>query len=99
MTAGTLPLVEPLPAGLTAWAACRRLAHLPHLLFLDSASVLPHLGRWSFVSAAPFAWLQARNRAVAWTWYGPAASPFPGPGGKKPLPQYLFIFRSTSMSG
>ncbi len=71
------PLVEPLPAALTPWDACRRLAHLPHVLFLDSASSLPHLGRWSFVSAAPFAWLESRGRSVSWSWHGPGPSPLP----------------------
>jgi para-aminobenzoate synthetase component I len=57
-------LVEELPASLDAWEACRRLADLPHLLLLDSASVLPALGRYSFLAADPFAWLIARHGKI-----------------------------------
>src|SRR6185369_15455495 len=39
--------------------------HLPHLLFLDSASNEPSsLGRYSFVMAAPLLWLQSRGRRI-----------------------------------
>ncbi len=50
-----LPLVEEL-TGLDAWDACRRLAGLPRLFFLDSAQESAH-GRYSYVSADPFAWV------------------------------------------
>jgi para-aminobenzoate synthetase component 1 len=58
----SVPLVEELSASLDPWDVCRRLAHLPHLLFLDSASEDETLGRYSFVTGDPFAWLQARGR-------------------------------------
>ena len=48
------PLAEELPAGADAWDACRRLAGLPHLLFLDSADRSSPLGRYSYVTADPF---------------------------------------------
>src|SRR5262245_39037262 len=51
---GALPLVEELPASLTAWEAARRLAHLDRLLFLDSAALDSPLGRYSYVAADPF---------------------------------------------
>jgi para-aminobenzoate synthetase component I len=53
------PLVE---AGtdLSPWQACRRLADLPHLLFLDSALVSPQ-GRYSYVTADPVRWLVSRQ--------------------------------------
>ncbi|HEX4613130.1 MAG TPA: aminodeoxychorismate synthase component I [Urbifossiella sp.] len=35
------------------WAVARRLAHLPHLLFLDSAEHHPDRGRYSYVTADP----------------------------------------------
>jgi para-aminobenzoate synthetase component 1 len=57
------PLSEPLH-GLTAWETALRLADLPHLLFLDSARPGGELGRYSFVTADPFAWLVARGRQV-----------------------------------
>ncbi|HWY88194.1 MAG TPA: anthranilate synthase component I family protein, partial [Gemmataceae bacterium] len=41
---------------MTAWDACRRLAVLPHLVFLDSARESA-LGRYSYVAADPFAWI------------------------------------------
>jgi para-aminobenzoate synthetase component 1 len=39
--------------------AFRRLCHLPHCVFFDSAMADPHLGRYSFVSADPFDWMMA----------------------------------------
>src|SRR2546423_981377 len=60
---GGPPLVEELPA-LDPWTACCLLSSLPHLLFLDSAGDHPALGRCSFVTAAPFAFLRSRGRRV-----------------------------------
>jgi para-aminobenzoate synthetase component 1 len=70
-TQATLPLAEELSPALTPWTACRRLAALPRLLFLDSAERDPHLGRYSFVTADPFAWLWSRGRDVRWSCTGP----------------------------
>ncbi len=55
----TAPLVEEV-TGVQPWHACRRFADLPHLLYFDSALGTP-LGRYSFLSADPFAWLTARR--------------------------------------
>lgn len=54
-----LPLVEELPSSLTSWQTFLALQSQPGLLFLDSA--LPHstLGRYSFVTALPFAWVRS----------------------------------------
>ncbi len=41
------------------WAVARKLAHLPHLLFLDSAEKHADRGRYSYVSADPDAWLNS----------------------------------------
>jgi para-aminobenzoate synthetase component 1 len=75
----TTPLVEELSPALDPWDVCRHLAHLPNLLFLDSAMEDARLGRYSFVTADPFAWLQARGSRLTFT--GPmepraAANPF-----------------------
>jgi para-aminobenzoate synthetase component 1 len=59
-----LPLVEELTPAPDPWDVCLRLAHLPHLLFLDSAGGPAHLARCSFVTADPFDWLRARGRQV-----------------------------------
>jgi para-aminobenzoate synthetase component I len=56
------PLVEELTPAPDPWGAARRLAHLPHLLFLDSAAPHPQLGRYSFVTADPIDRLWARGR-------------------------------------
>jgi para-aminobenzoate synthetase component 1 len=53
-----LPLVEELPGTPDPEAAFLSLSRLPHCLFLDSALRDPQLGRYSFVSADPFAFLQ-----------------------------------------
>lgn len=59
---GTLKLAAPaattLPAGMTAVEAFRRLAGLPHAVFFDSAAQSSEYGRYSFVAADPFAWIE-----------------------------------------
>ncbi|HEY7423542.1 MAG TPA: aminodeoxychorismate synthase component I [Gemmataceae bacterium] len=57
------PLAEELTSWLDPWEAARRLAHLPHLLLLESVFSHPTLGRYSFVTAEPFDWLRARERS------------------------------------
>jgi para-aminobenzoate synthetase component 1 len=57
-------IVEELAPGADAWEICRRLARLPHLLFFDSAGRYPGLGRYSFITADPFDWLEARGQLV-----------------------------------
>ncbi|MCG8449668.1 MAG: anthranilate synthase component I family protein [Pirellulales bacterium] len=52
-----LPMAESLKANLSAVEAFRRLAHLPHVVFFDSASREVSLGRYSFVAADPFEWI------------------------------------------
>ncbi|HEY2762059.1 MAG TPA: hypothetical protein VGI75_14980, partial [Pirellulales bacterium] len=37
----------------------RRLCHLPHCIFFDSAMADPELGRYSFIAADPYDWLAA----------------------------------------
>jgi para-aminobenzoate synthetase component 1 len=56
----SLPLVRELDGGLQPWDVCRRLARLPHLLFLDSAARDAFVGRYSFISADPFCWIRSR---------------------------------------
>jgi para-aminobenzoate synthetase component 1 len=76
--AAVVPLVEELPGAPDAWEVCQRLAHLPHVLFLDSAAVLPDLGRYSFVTADPFAWLTSIQGHVSLEGrHLPASDPFP----------------------
>lgn len=47
------PLVVELVPAPDPWDVARRLAHLPHLLFLDSAERHPTRGRYSYVTADP----------------------------------------------
>jgi len=51
-----VPLVEELIPCPDPWAVARKLAHLPHLLFLDSADRHPERGRYSYVTADPIQW-------------------------------------------
>ena len=53
-----LPQVEELSLSLDATQVFRQLAQLPHCLYLDSARREPALGRYSFVAADPFDFLQ-----------------------------------------
>jgi len=50
------PLAVELVPAPCPWAVARKLAHLPHLLFLDSADKHPDRGRYSYVSADPRWW-------------------------------------------
>src|SRR5215813_5370952 len=54
-SSSALPLVEELRPAPDPWDVARRLAHLPHLLFLDSADFHPEFGRYSYVAADPVA--------------------------------------------
>lgn len=54
-------LVEELVPAPGPWAIARRLAFLPHLLFLDSADRHTERGRYSFVSADPLEWVAGRQ--------------------------------------
>jgi para-aminobenzoate synthetase component 1 len=56
------PLAAELTPAPDPWDAFQRVAHLPHALFLDSALSHPTLGRYSYVTADPFAWLMSRGR-------------------------------------
>src|ERR1700677_1761123 len=60
----TIALVEELPPHLHPWAALQRLAPLRHAVLFDSAAPDATLGRYSFVSADPFDWLQSRGRDI-----------------------------------
>lgn len=61
-----MPLVEELIPCPDPWVVARKLAHLPHLLFLDSADRHPQRGRYSYVMA---------NASGAWR--GPLPPPHP----------------------
>jgi para-aminobenzoate synthetase component 1 len=58
------PLVEELHPAPDAWEVAQRLAGCSHLLFLDSAQFHPTLGRYSFVTADPFDWIESRGDSV-----------------------------------
>ena len=51
------PLVRELVPASDPWHVARRLAHLPRLLFLDSAEKHPTRGRYSYVAADPSEWV------------------------------------------
>ena len=61
MSNDQLPAIEALPSELTAVEAFRRLANLPHVVFFDSAQLHEKVGRYSFVAADPFEWIEAPN--------------------------------------
>src|SRR4051794_29602356 len=54
--------VEELIPAPDPWDTARRLAHLPHLLFLDSADRHPERGRYSYVAADPVEWITGWQR-------------------------------------
>jgi para-aminobenzoate synthetase component I len=56
MTSSAVPLVEELIPCPDPWDVARKLAHLPHLLFLDSSERGGERGRYSYVMAEPVRW-------------------------------------------
>ncbi|MFO0881513.1 MAG: aminodeoxychorismate synthase component I [Gemmataceae bacterium] len=66
---GTL-LAEELHPAPDPWHVARQLANQPNLLFLDSALRSASLGRYSFVAADPFAWMDSRGTLVSEGWPG-----------------------------
>ncbi len=52
------PIVERLDSGLDACDAFQRLIDLPHVVYFDSARRDSRLGRYSFVAADPFAFIE-----------------------------------------
>ena len=58
------PLVEELTPAPDPWDVFERLAQLPHVLFLDSALTESHLGRYSFLTADPFAWVCSKRDKI-----------------------------------
>lgn len=61
MSIPEFPLVETLPRDITPFQAFERLSTLPHVVFFDSALQTGKLGRYSFVAADPFEWLEAEG--------------------------------------
>lgn len=51
------PLVTPLP-NVGMEELFRKVAHLPHTVFFDSAQTHDHLGRYSFLAVDPFDWFE-----------------------------------------
>src|SRR5262249_26994998 len=58
------PLVEELTPTADTWDVFQHLARRPHVIFFDSALPHPELGRYSFLTADPFAWVQAKSHRV-----------------------------------
>jgi para-aminobenzoate synthetase component 1 len=75
MIATYLPCIQELR--LQPVEAFRRICALPHALFLDSALRHPTLGRYSYVTADPFAVLWSRGREVEWRGRLPGCPPLP----------------------
>ena len=53
-----VPLVAELIPCPDPWDVARKLSHLPHLLFLDSAEKHTDRGRYSYVMADPLLWIE-----------------------------------------
>jgi para-aminobenzoate synthetase component 1 len=76
--------------GLSAWEACRRLADLPGLLFLDSGDA-GTIGRYSFVTADPFAWITAAGATISENGHRYRGDPF------RALANRLASYRADSL--
>ncbi len=89
------PLVEELSPAPSAWEAALRFADYPFFLFLDSAAAGPPLGRYSFVTADPFATLFVRGREV----YAPAPRRYASGDPWGALAEYLAPFPTATVPG
>jgi para-aminobenzoate synthetase component 1 len=58
------PLIRELAPAPDPWDVCQHVAGLPGLLFLDSAGGPAALRHYSYLTAAPFRWLEATGRRV-----------------------------------
>jgi para-aminobenzoate synthetase component 1 len=63
------PLVEELTPWQDPWLIARRLCHLRGLLLLDSATIHPSIGRYTFLAADPFGWISSRRERVRTEWF------------------------------
>ncbi len=93
----SLPLIEELSPALTpsAWEAASRFADYPFFLFLDSAATDSPGGRYSFVTADPFATLFVRGAEV----FAPAPKRYPSGNPWAALAEYLAPFRTARVPG
>jgi para-aminobenzoate synthetase component I len=88
------PLVEELSPAPSPWEVACRFADCPFLLFLDSAAAAPE-GRYSFVTADPFATLFVRGNAV----FAPAPKRYPSGNPWAALAELLAPFRTATVPG
>jgi para-aminobenzoate synthetase component 1 len=89
------PLVEELSPAPSAWEAASRFAVYPFFLFLDSAATDSPGGRYSFVTADPFATLFVRGPAV----FAPAPKRYPSGNPWAALAELLAPFRTATVPG
>jgi para-aminobenzoate synthetase component 1 len=89
-----VPLVEELSPAPPAWEAASRFAAYPFFLFLDSAADSPW-GRYSFITADPFATLFVRGPDV----YAPAPKRHPSGSPWAALAECLAPFRTATVPG
>src|SRR5262245_9518676 len=88
-----LPLVEELTPTPEPWDVVRKLARQRGLLFLDSAATDSPHGRFSFVTADPFDWIESAAGCSAMPANPPAADPLQLLGGR------LGRFRAETLAG
>jgi para-aminobenzoate synthetase component 1 len=88
------PLVEELQPLPDPWEVARRFVDYPFFLFLDSASESA-LGRYSFVTADPFATLFVRGEEV----FAPAPKRYPSGNPFAALAELLAPFRVATVPG
>jgi para-aminobenzoate synthetase component 1 len=88
------PLVEELSPAPPPWEVAVRFAGYPFFLFLDSAAESP-TGRYSFVTAEPFATLFVRGAEV----YAPAPKRYPSGNPWGALAELLAPFRTATLPG
>ena len=61
----SLPWVHEVRSGQSPWDAFLRLADLPYVVFFDSAKLQEDRGRFSYITASPFALIRARGQSLA----------------------------------
>ncbi len=96
--ASTLPLVEELGRRLEPWDAFPAVRALPFPIFFDSALRQATLGRYSYVTADPFAVLRYRGRRGEWR-VRARGLPEPKPDPFSTLQEALGRFPGTNLPG
>lgn len=91
------PLIEDVSSTIGPWQVFQAIAHGPFPLFLDSAMSHPTLGRYSYITGDPFAFLRCRR--ASWDWTIPPHAVPARADALTTLQRTLALFRAETVPG